>query len=134
MEVTHYMSHVDYNAHMERVINFKEFGKATFIGKSEEFLSDARIYKLDPPYQVCNDNHTHLTNGIYEFVIVSAVYVTPGSFGEKGGDETLIFPADDNGGTHSPLIEMHGSLKGEQNHEKALKRAGYRIVNSTQEG
>lgn len=134
MEVTHYMSHVDYNAHMERVINFKEFGKATFVSKSEQFRADARIYKLDPPYQVCNDNSPDVNNGIYEFVIVSAVYVIPGSFGEEGGDETLIFPADNNGMAHSPLMEMHGSLKGEQNHEKALKRAGYRIVNSTQEG
>lgn len=128
MEVTHYMNHVDYNAHMERVINFKEFGKATFISKSEQFKSDARIYKLDPPYQVCNDNHPHVSNGSYEFVVVSSVYVTPGSFGEEGGDETLIFPANDSGETHSPLIEMHGSLKGEQNHEKALKRAGYKLV------
>jgi hypothetical protein len=128
MEVTHYMDAVDYNAHMERVINFKEFGKATFIGMYEEFRSDARLYKLDPPYEVCNDNNPDVDNGSYEFVVVSAVYVLPGTLDEPGGDETLIFPADANGKPCRPLIEMHGSLKGEQNHEKALKRAGYKLV------
>jgi hypothetical protein len=70
---------------------------------------NANLYELDPPLEG------------NKFVIVSAV----NAFGM--GDETYIFPATEKGEVID-YGELEGSFQGDQDHERALNNAGYKIV------
>ncbi len=76
-----------------------------------------RLYQLVPPMGA-----TELGDVVtYDYVVVSAV----NAFGT--GDETYIFPADASGEI-TDWLELDGSFKGDQDHEEALRRAGYTVV------
>lgn len=65
-----------------------------------------------------------------EYVVVSAMDLSLLS-GEDattvvGSLETYIFPADKDGNVLE-WIELNGSFKGELNHERALREAGYEV-------
>ena len=84
--------------------------QATLISaKLPGFTGIASLYKLDPP----------LESGA--FVIVSA---TNALF---SGPETYIFAASPEGGIVS-WVELEGSFRGDLDHEKALRGAGYAIT------
>jgi hypothetical protein len=70
------------------------------------WTSDARLYALSEPL----DGHSH--------VIVSAADAP------YTGPETLIFGCDERGNAVD-FIDLDGSFRGELNHDKALKLAGY---------
>lgn len=55
-----------------------------------------------------------------EYVAVSAV------FAPFSGDETLIFEADPAGNVVS-WMDLPGSFRGAQDHERALRNAGYEV-------
>lgn len=71
-----------------------------------------RLYKLDPPL----DGHDR--------VVVSAV---PRAF-DTGIPETYIFPAYSDEFNVASWGELEGSFRGEMNHNKALRNAGYEVV------
>lgn len=71
------------------------------------FNGAARLYHLSEPL----DGH--------EFVVVSAVVA-------YSGPETYIFPADESGKV-TGWCELHGSFRGELDHESALEGAGYEV-------
>jgi hypothetical protein len=82
---------------------------AKFIGKGKRFRGDARIYQMDPPYHGS------------EYVAVSGTDVP------FSGAETYIFKSDENGKV-SEFGELPGSFRGEINHVRALKNAGYEVL------
>jgi hypothetical protein len=86
-------------------------GKATKVKDLPGFRGKAALYFLDPP--VDDD---------MEYVVVSATVVP---FGE--GPETYIFPADSSGEI-TDWGELHGSYKGDLDHAKALRGAGYEVA------
>lgn len=81
-------------------------GTATLVASSVDGMSDARVYRVEPPLE----GHEH--------VIVSAVdwFVT----------ETYIFPSD--GVSVTEWGELDGSFKGGVDHERALRNAGYEVT------
>ena len=89
---------------------------AKFIRDLEEWIGDARLYKLSEaiPYEGLGDWPDSTT----EFVVVSAVVVP------YGGPETYIFPALEDGQVMNHL-ELEGSFQGSLDHNKALLGAGY---------
>lgn len=91
---------------------------ATYI-KALDWHSDARLYKLSEP--IVEHDWEGNVKGMYTYVIVSAV----DAFGT--GDETYIFPSDENG-EPVHMLELAGSFKGSQDHAKALRNAGYVIA------
>lgn len=81
-------------------------GIATLVASSVDGMADARVYRVEPPLE----GHEH--------VVVSAVswFVT----------ETYIFPSDGVGVTG--WGELEGSFKGDVDHERALRGAGYEVA------
>lgn len=88
-------------------------GQATQVKTLQGWNSDARLFKLSPPY----DGH--------EYVTVSAVIAA-------GIPETYIFPANQGGEVES-WGEMDGSIKGVLSHADALAEAGYQIITASTE-
>ena len=103
--------------------------KATFI-KEQRSGSGAhqKVYRCEPG------------GALPEFVVVSAVNAsaTPwdsmanmfgsGNINYGPGDETFIFESDADGNVSS-WSELDGSFKGAQDHEQALRKAGYEVDN-----
>ena len=71
-----------------------------------DWISDAKLYVLSEPLE----GHNH--------VVVSAVVAY------WSGPETYIFGCDERGNVVD-FIELEGSFRGELDHDKALKHAGY---------
>lgn len=86
-------------------------GIAKFV-KDAGWASDARLFRLDPPL---DDGDTS-----YEYVIVSGVVAM------FSGSETYIFPARADGEAIN-MRELDGSFRGDIDHAKALRNAGYEI-------
>lgn len=97
----------------------------------EGFNGTANLYRLDPPmgvpdwkndacdWESCDGSGSC---SLAEYVIVSATFVP-----FVGGEETYIFPATPDGEIDD-WGELPGSFKGEQDHDKALERAGYEVT------
>ena len=81
---------------------------ATFLKTLTDMRGDARLYRMDPPFQ----NN--------EYVVVSAVNT-------YSGPETFIFASDKNGRIDE-WGELDGSIAGELDHAQALRNAGYAIA------
>lgn len=81
---------------------------ATLIQVGKNAVATQKHYKLAPPL----DGH--------QYVIVSAANVP------MSGPETYIF-ASNKAGEIVDWLELEGSFKGDLNHEKALKNAGYKV-------
>lgn len=60
--------------------------------------------------------------------VVTSYVVTSSVFFCYTGSETLIFPSDEKGDITS-FTDLEGSYRGGLDHEKALKNAGYEIIN-----
>lgn len=84
---------------------------AKFVKQLDGFTGDARLYSLDTPHSG------------FDHVVVSAV----GSAFDTGMSETYIFGANPKGSVLD-WSELGGSVRGEFDHEAALKRAGYEVV------
>ncbi len=82
--------------------------KAKLVKHIDDWISDARLYRLSTPLQG------------NKYVIVSAVV----AFGS--GAETYIFPADKDGNALN-MLELEGSFRGALDHAQALENAGYQI-------
>lgn len=78
-----------------------------------------RYFRLEPP--LCEEDWQGEIEE-YEYVIVSAAYA------RFSGPETFIFPALD--GDISDFAELSGSFRGDLDHERALRNAGYEIDTS----
>lgn len=83
---------------------------ASYIRDIDEWNGEAKLYKLSEPLEG------------YSFVVVSSVVVM------FSGPETYVFPSNKNGEV-TDWRELKGSYKGDLNHEKALKNAGYKVLN-----
>ena len=81
---------------------------ATFIKNLTDMRGDARLYRMDPPYQ----NN--------EYVVVSAVNT-------YSGPETFIFASNENGHIED-YLELPASIVGDLNHTRVLINAGYTIA------
>ena len=81
---------------------------ATFIKNLTDMRGDARLYRMDPPYQ----NN--------EYVVVSAVNT-------YSGPETFMFASNENGHIED-YLELPASIVGELNHTRVLTNAGYTIA------
>jgi hypothetical protein len=79
------------------------------------FIGDANLYRLDPPLA----DHREVT---HEYVVVSAVYAM-----FPPGEETYIFASDAEGYVKD-WGELDGSFRGDLDHERALRGAGYEVV------
>ena len=90
---------------------------ATFRRKLSGFRGDARLYAVSPPAPTGEDGVTT------DYVVVSAV-VSP-----YFGPETYIFPADVDGNV-TRWLEMDGSYRGDLDHGKALRGAGWEVAPS----
>ena len=88
--------------------NGEKMNTATYIGKVKSFMGDARIYRMEPPYE---DS---------EYVVVSGVDVP------FSGPETYIFKSDADGSVKD-FGELPGSFRGDINHARALRNAGYEV-------
>lgn len=90
-----------------------EYGTATLLkDRLPNFSGHAQLWQLDPPLLGYDKVTSH------EYVVVSGVNAM------FSGPETYVFPADADG----KVIhwgELDGSFRGEINHEKALRNAGY---------
>lgn len=76
-----------------------------------------KLYKVIPPINYGYGSYTKVT----EHIVVSAV----NAFGQ--GNETYIFPADDQGNVLD-WGELEGSQKGTLSHQKVLTDLGYTLV------
>lgn len=99
---------------------FSAVKTATFIRTVPNWRGNARLYKLSVPMTENRDWENPPCIRSYDFVVVSAI-IAPYS-----GPETYIFGAHENGevGNYS---ELDGSFRGELDHAKALRGAGYEI-------
>ena len=88
---------------------------ATFVKDLKGWLGIAKLYKLSKSVEF----------GIplkeTSFVIVSS------AVSMVTGPETFIFPANEEGKVIS-LRELKGSFRGNPDHKKALRRAGYKMI------
>ena len=84
--------------------------KATLIKNLTGWNGDARLYRMDPPYQ--GNDH----------VVVSGITT---AF-DTGTPETYIFKSDPDGRVDD-YCELQGSFRGAVDHARALKGAGYSI-------
>ena len=116
---------------------------ATFIKTISGSRADAdmRLYKLSEPMQ--KEVGEEGDDGYkYEYVVVSAIPNVGGMAAEMdailmlmtstpkgviGGPETYIFGADVHG-TIVSWMDLPGSFKGSMDHAKALRNAGYEIM------
>lgn len=97
---------------------------ATFIRKIEGWTGDVRLYRLSEPVEY-SDDLKGKTIKTTNYVIVSATTGPPDM--PSSGPETYIFPADENGETLD-MGALSGSFRGGLDHWKALKNAGYLVV------
>ena len=81
----------------------------------------AALYKLDGETQYDWDDERDIAPTT-QYVVVSAIP----AFGALGGEETFIFPADQDGNILS-FLELPGSFQGGQDHARALRGLGYEI-------
>jgi hypothetical protein len=98
--------------------------QAKFISKLDAWKGDARVYEVDPPVVIPDDDWKEELRGKkFRHVIVSSADV------HRSGQETYIFPAKRTGDTFDVADwgELEGSFKGSLDHEKALLGAGYRV-------
>jgi hypothetical protein len=91
---------------------------ATFIKKLSGFTGDARLYRLSAPVRYDDHGDEDGEKKHTQYVVVSA---TGAMF---SGPETYMFPADPEGSILD-WGEMHGSYKGDMNHERAIENAGW---------
>lgn len=93
---------------------------------NQSYPGDARLYKLDPPY---NGDDPYTGESVFaEHVIVSAIPVS----GFVRTPETYIFPATETGEV-TDWGELPGSFQGDMDHERALTGLGYQIVEVAQQ-
>jgi hypothetical protein len=103
-------------------------GKAIYLGKTTNFKTDARLYRLiDPPfysgrrkrcYVIVSGADLHRTTGLpIKWFGISS---TPRY-------ETFIFKATRKGKCVD-FAELEGSFKGSIDHEEALRRLGYEVI------
>ena len=81
------------------------------------------LYRVTPPvswskYDEDSGEYVERTN---DYVIASASNVM------FSGPETLLFPATEDGEVAS-WLDLHGSFRGELDHEQALRNAGYEVI------
>lgn len=96
---------------------------ATFIStKTSASGAEQRLYRVYPPAQY---NDFGPDEQQTDYVIVSAVYVP------MSGPETYIFAANEEGEVID-WIELSGSFRGDYDHERALKQAGYEVVSGVE--
>jgi len=82
---------------------------ATYIRRVEGFKGDARLYRMEPLYEGS------------EYVVVSGMHFT------FSGPETYIFKSDADGSVET-FVDLPGSFRGEIDHERALRNAGYEVT------
>jgi hypothetical protein len=91
---------------------------ATFVrGELDGWRGDARLYRLSKPVRY--------EDGRTDHVVVSAVNVA------FSGPETYIFPAKPDG-TAIDFGSMKGSFRGDLNHRRAIKNAGWTLVEQSE--
>jgi len=94
---------------------------ARFVKKCDWGTGDVRLYELSEPVEYGkpwdDDDPPAKTT---RFVAVSATFAT------FGGQETYIFPADENGEVID-WGELDGSFRGGIDHAKALNQAGFEL-------
>lgn len=97
-----------------------EIKRAEFVAQLDEWRSDARVYKLDPPHRYVDWNDDDQEKSL-DYVIVSAVVA-------YSGPEVLIFPAKKVGDTFEPIsmLEIAGH-RGTMDHEEELRDLGYEV-------
>ena len=97
---------------------------AKFIKQAPGFRGDARIYEVDPPVKfdkkVEKEGDIVWEDAESPYIVVSAVNVL-------GYPETYIFSSDAEGEVLS-WGELEGSFKGAKDHARALKGAGYEVI------
>lgn len=103
-------------------------GIASFIRKLPDFNGDARLYHVHPPMPYGWDQYDDFGNEITpkpttDYVIVSAL---DRAF-DTGSAETYIFPSNRDGEV-TDWRELEGSFRGDTDHTRALKGAGYEVV------
>jgi hypothetical protein len=74
-----------------------------------------KLWHVDPPIPDYEGNPT-------SYVITSAVNAS----GYDSGPETLIFAADADGNIKD-FMDLEGSYRGELNHERAIREAGWKM-------
>lgn len=88
---------------------------ATFVRVTNSEPANQRLYRVDPPVSY-GWPHGDTTT---DHVLVSAADTYT-------GPETYMFPADA-GGNVLDWMELDGSFRGELDHERALRNAGYEV-------
>jgi len=97
---------------------------ATLIrNKVAGFRGSAKLYRVEPPVAYSVYTGGGLVESKTDHVIVSAV---PAAF-DTGESETYIFPADPSGEILN-WGELEGSFRGDMDHDRALKGAGYEVI------
>lgn len=91
---------------------------AKFIKDLDGFTGEAKLFRLDPPFQSKGWDDEQI--GPHEYVVVSA---TVAMF---SGPETYMFPADEEGNV-TDWAELPGSFKGGMSRKVALQNAGYTV-------
>lgn len=86
--------------------------KAYKIKKLDDFLGEAWLFRMEPPYEE------------HDYVIVSAVDL---QLVRYDGSETYMFAATPQGDVKD-WRELPGSFKGDKDIPRALRNAGYEIV------
>lgn len=97
---------------------------ATEVRELHEGTGDIRLYKLSEPmtwYARGNGEDVDDERRETSYVAVSATVVS------MSGPETYIFPADEDGKILD-MIELGGSFQGRLDHVKALRDAGYVVI------
>ncbi len=85
--------------------------QAHYVKDLDGFKGEAKLFRMDPPLEG------------HKFVVASAVIAL------FSGPETYLFPADADGKV-TDWIELEGSASGTQDHEEAIRNAGYKIAKS----
>ncbi len=95
---------------------------AQFIKRIEKSPEAAQaLYRLNPPIVQTGYNEDGEYVSTHEYVVVSSI-VAPYS-----GPETYIFAADETGKIVE-WMELEGSFRGEPDHGRALRNAGYTTI------
>lgn len=101
---------------------------ATFVRVVPGFIGDARLYRLNPPMPTYDpDNEWETPSEPAEYVVVSGTVVM------YSGRETYIFAANADGRIVD-WSELDGSFRGGIDHERALRGAGYTVVQAAEIG
>lgn len=89
--------------------------KAYKIKKLDNFRGEAWLFRMEPPYEE------------HDYVIVSAIDLQLVRLVRYGGSETYMFAATPQGDVKD-WHELPGSFQGDKDIPRALRNAGYEIV------